>query len=92
MGKSWTLKKRGKHDGGWGESSRRGGRPPHRERNRQYVPMEVAHSLWETRTSVAWPDANLPTGWHLKTRRVQVLPVPPLDLWQEPAYGMNSMM
>jgi hypothetical protein len=45
-------------------------------RDRVYVPIRMARSLYTRNRSVPWPDANLPARWLLNSRRVSVLLIP----------------
>jgi hypothetical protein len=55
------------------------GSPPRTDarvpRDRVYVPIRMARSLYARNRTVPWPDANLPARWLLNSRRV---PVPPI--------------
>jgi hypothetical protein len=53
---------------------------PHRAQqppwDRVYVRVRMARWLYARGEPMPWPDVNLPGRWHLKIRRVPVLPVP----------------
>jgi hypothetical protein len=69
MGKGWPFCKT-KHNGQARSSSANKEKTTH---NRQYVPVELTHRLFEENRLVPWSDAGLRSGgWYLNCRRVPV--------------------